>query len=181
MHRIRRVLALTASIAVVAACDVERISFGVADGAARRWDPWIVTDRAVYPVFYTATGVEADIGFTFHNRSRSTVVVPACGGQPHRPVLEKLIHGEWFEVFTPLEECWGEPLRIGPGATRSYTFRVRAARPHTGLQPRFETDHVPGIYRLRWAVHEVDADAPFRLGWPLPLEYRVSNEFRLTH
>jgi hypothetical protein len=182
MRYVARLLAVLAVLLVTAGCDVEQITLGgVGAGAVpERWEPWIETDRTTYVARYTAQTVELTIGFRFENRSRLSAAVPRCT-QPHRPVLDKLVFGEWVEVFTPIEGCWGEPFVIGPRRAASFTFRVQAGRPHTFHEPQFRTSHIPGIYRLRWDVYEYDPFSQFRVGAPFPIEHRVSNEFRIIH
>lgn len=57
-----------------------------------------------------------------------------------------------------------------------------AGLPGNNAYPKFETDEVPGIYRLVWGLQRTwtpDSAGP-GLGEMLPLEERVSNEFRIT-
>jgi hypothetical protein len=178
-----RYMALAAAVAVLPACDVERITVGGgfhSTAAQERGEPWLVTDRTVYTAHYTRETIEITIGFRFHNHSRFPVAVPRCT-HFHRPVLDKLVGDEWVEVFTPLEACWSEPLVVGAGRYQDFTFRVQAGRPHTVHHPQFQTTRIPGIYRLRWDVYQYDALSQFRVGAPLPIEHRVSNEFRIVH
>jgi hypothetical protein len=179
MRRGIRTLAGVSCILVLAGCEVEQVTFGTNEGAARRADWWLETDSLVYTVEYTPNTVVLDIAFTFHNRTSRTLAVPRCA-QVHRPALEKLVYGEWHEVYRPFEECWADPLLIPPGAVRRFSYPIRAPRTPAGEGPRFETSHIPGRHRLRWEVYEHDPFAPYRIGWPLPLQYRVSNEFRLV-
>jgi len=183
MVRAARRIGWLVMVAAVAACDVDRITIGVGTAGlhhADRWDPWLITDRTTYVARYTASTVILDINFQFENRSRVAVAIPRCT-QPHRPVLDKLVAGEWVEVFTPLETCWDQPLVVGPGRTSQFSVRVRAGLPHTNIHPQFRTSHVPGTYRLRWDLYRYEPHAQFRIGAALPLEYRVSNEFRIVH
>jgi hypothetical protein len=180
-----RGMAVVLAVLALGGCDVDRLAFGgspsviVAD-PANRWEPWLSTDRTVYVARYTSHTIELTIRFRFENRSRISAAIPRCT-HPHRPVLDKLLGGEWVEVFTPAEMCWGEPLVVGPGRYQDFSFPVQAGRPHTMLEPQFRTTQIPGIYRLRWDVYQYDAFGQFRIGAPFPIEYRVSNEFRITH
>jgi hypothetical protein len=166
-----------------AGCDVAEITFGGTDasyGTSQRWSPWITTDHQTYVLEYTQNTVGFDIVLRFHNRGRVAAAIPRCGGA-HRPVLEKLVWGEWVEVLSPQEECWDVPAVVGPGRSASYVYRVRAGRPHTTLEPQFRTNNIPGTYRLRWDIYEYDMLSQFHIGPLLPIESRVSNEFRVIH
>jgi hypothetical protein len=180
MHRIIRAVLVLCCGLTAAACDIERITFGEARTGAVRLQPWLETDRLTYTAYYTRDTIELDIGFTFHNDGRVPVAIPRCV-HPHRPVLDRLTGGRWHEVFTPVETCWAEPLVVGAGRSERFVFRVRAGRPHTRIEPQFRTSHVPGTYRLRWDLYEYDAFSQFRTGRRLPMEHRVSNEFRIVH
>jgi hypothetical protein len=173
---------LGAAVILTSACELDQVTFGdrTGRGAPERFEPWLTTDRLSYTAFFTPTTIEIDIGFTFVNHGRTAVAVPRCT-HPYRPVLDKLIGHEWFEVFTPLEPCWDEPLVINAGRSHDFVFRVRAARPHTHGQPQFLTTRLPGTYRLRWEVYEYDVFSQFRVGRLLPIVNRVSNEFRIVH
>jgi hypothetical protein len=181
MQAVRRVVVFAALLAATG-CDVDRITVGGHPGVVvtDRWTPWLVTDHSVYTLRYTAQTVEVDIRFRFENRSRHAVAIPRCT-HPYRPALDKLIGGEWVEVLSPRDLCWNEPVVVGPNRSQYFAFRVQAWRPHMGLEPRFQTNHIPGTYRLRWDIYEYDAFGQFRIGAPLPIEHRVSNEFRLIH
>jgi hypothetical protein len=182
MRTLSRLIPVLCCAAAVAACDVDRVTFGVhgADHGGARFQPWLVTDHDTYIAYYRRDTIEIDIPFTYHNRGRVAVAVPRCT-QPHRPVLDRLVSGEWHEVLTPVEACWDEPLVIGVGRSERFMLRVRAGRPHTTIEPQFRTTHIPGTYRLRWELYEHDPAAPFRIGPLLPIEHRVSNEFRIIH
>jgi hypothetical protein len=182
MAKVARGLGILIIAAAAAACDVDSITIGDDAGfrAGERWRPWITTDHQTYVIGYTHSTVELTIGLRFDNRGRQAVAIPRCGGA-HRPVLEKLMFGEWVEVLTPVEECWDVPAVVGPGRSVRYVYHVRAGRPHTTLHPQFQTNHIPGTYRLRWDIYEYDMHSQFHIGPLLPIEYRVSNEFRVIH
>ncbi|CAN5756334.1 hypothetical protein BH23GEM9_BH23GEM9_32320 [soil metagenome] len=181
MQHAVRILGVLACAVTLTACEVERVTFGQTGAALARdrWDPWLDTDRSVYRAWYTQDRIELDIGFRFVNRLRQPVAIPGCG-HAYRPSLDKLVGGEWVEVLSYREPCWDEPLVIGVGRERTFLYRIRAGRPHTLIEPQFQTTHLPGTYRLRWEIYEYDAFSQFRIGNLLPTEYRVSNTFRIT-
>jgi hypothetical protein len=183
MQHVTRTLGILLIAVLAAACDIESITIG-SDEAGRfgadRWRPWLTTDHPTYVLAYTANTVELTIGLRFENRGRQSVAIPRCTGV-HRPVLDKLVFGEWVEVLTPVEACWDVPLVVGPGRSLTYTYHVRAGRPHTTLEPQFRTSRIPGTYRLRWEIYEYDMLSQFHIGPLLPIEHRVSSEFRIIN
>jgi hypothetical protein len=170
------------ALVLLTACDATRISFGDEAGhrVPERWRPWLTTDHQTYVVGYTHNTVELTIGLRFENRSRQSVAIPRCAFA-HSPVLDKLVFGEWVEVLTPVRQCWDLPIVVGPGRTVTHTWRISAGRPHTTIQPQFQTTRIPGTYRLRWELYEYDPLSQFHVGRLLPIEHRVSNEFRIIH
>jgi hypothetical protein len=164
----------------VSACELERLSLGAPRAGLEPIPPdaWLQTDRLTYSAFFTATTIEFDVGFTFTNRARFAVAIPRCV-RPFRPALDKLIAGVWVEVLRHAEACVAEPLVIGPRRSQRFVLRVRAGRPNSFIEPQFRTAELPGIYRLRWQVYEHDPTRPDGVGPLLPLEFRVSNEFRI--
>jgi hypothetical protein len=183
MQQLARGLGLVLVALLAAGCDVESITLGD-EGAGRRapdrWQPWITTDHQTYVLGYTQSTVELTIGLRFDNRGRASAAIPRCAGT-HRPALDKLMWGEWVEVLSHAESCWDVPVVVGPGRSVSYVYRIRAGRPHTNLYPQFQTSHIPGTYRLRWDIYEYDMHSQFHIGPLLPIESRVSNEFRIIH
>jgi hypothetical protein len=174
---------IVAATLVLAGCEIDGATVGVAStgpAAADGYDPWLVPDRTTYVARYTSQTVEVAIPFHFQNRSRVPVAIPACT-HPRPPVLDKLVAGEWVEVYTPLQSCWAEPLVVAPGRSVHATLRVRAGLQHTTIEPRFRTSRIPGTYRLRWEAYRYEPHAQFRIGAALPLEHRVSGEFRIMH
>jgi hypothetical protein len=141
----------------------------------------IQTDRAEYTLRYTEQLAEATIGVRYTNRTGSPVYLPTCH-VPHPPVLEKRVGSTWVAAYRPaVLACLGPPVVIQPGATYEYTFKVVAGRPGTNSFPQFEVAEIPGTYRLVWGLLSTwDPDGPGPgLGRSLPLEQRVSNEFRI--
>jgi hypothetical protein len=168
------------TLLLLAGCDVDQVMFGGAGGVQVpvRHEPWLRVVQGPVIAYYRPDTIELDVAFTFTNRGRTTVAVPRCT-RPHQPALDKLIGHEWVEVLAPAGACWAEPLVIGAGRTVTVDLRVVAGRWHTFIEPQFRTSRVPGIYRLRWDIYEYDALSQFRIGARLPVEYRVSNEFRI--
>ena len=142
----------------------------------------IQTDRAEYAVRYTQQLAELTIGVKYVNRTGGTVYLPTCQ-VPHPPVLEKRVGTGWVAAYrAPVLMCLGPPVVIRPGERYDYTFKVSAGRPGTNYFPQFEVAEITGTYRLVWGLlgtWDPDGSGP-GLGRPLPLEQRVSNEFRIT-
>jgi hypothetical protein len=181
-----RVLTVCMLPLLVTGCDVDSITLGAAGSRLpERFEPWLLTDRETHVILFTPETIEFEVPFTFTNRGPAAVAIPRCTqpGARHglpMPALDKLVQGEWVEVLRAAESCFGDPLVIRRGASHEFTARIVAGRPHTHIQPQFRTTQLPGSYRLRWEVYEHDPFASFRFGRLLPVEYRVSNEFRLT-
>lgn len=139
------------------------------------------TDRASYRLDTTSRGHQLDIDFTFTNPTGRRVYVPTCR-TPHPPGLEKWQNGAWVRAYSPVVlECLGPPLVIEPGAAYAGTLSIHAGRAGTRQYPQFQVESIPGTYRLVWNVlgnWAPDGPEP-GLGTPLPLEQRVSNNFRI--
>jgi hypothetical protein len=180
MQRINPAFIMLGLAVALTACDVNQITFGDTAGTVRnRWEPWLETGRGTYTAWYSGDRIELDIDFTFTNRGRRTVAIPRCT-VPHQPALDKLVGGEWVEVVASRSQCWERPALLGAGRSEQFTYRVRAGRLYSGLEPEFRTTQVPGTYRLRWDIYEVDEFSQFGIGALLPIEHRVSNEFRIV-
>lgn len=141
----------------------------------------IQTDSAVYHVRTSEYAYELTIGLTYRNTSGGTAYISTCKA-PVPPVLEKWEDGKWVTAFAPVVlMCLGPPVVIEAGEAYAYTYRVLAShQPNT--YPQFEVAEIPGRYRLVWHILGTwTPDGPEAgLGKELPLEYRISNSFRIA-
>jgi hypothetical protein len=138
---------------------------GCRTGAARGRQPTVtlVTDSTRYTIrqangFYVAT-----IGFV---------------QTPGPPLLEKNVDGRWVRAYDPVVlACLTiPPFRIPAGASYRGTLHFDVAQRGRNAFPTLEVDSIPGIYRLRWALHEgPDPDAD-----NTTLAEAISNEFRFV-
>jgi hypothetical protein len=116
---------------------------------------------------------------TFTNRTNGAVYLPVCKGvlPPH---LEKRVNDEWVLAHAPIIPlCLGSPVKIKSGKSYRYIFKMQARLP-TYEGPGFYPEEVAGTYRLVWEIYETWTPDKYPLGKLLPLEKRVSNEFRLS-
>jgi hypothetical protein len=137
-------------------------------------DAPIQTDKKIYKVAVTSQSVKFTINYSYVNRTSRAVFLPTCR-TPYRPLIEKKIEGRWVTVFQPVElMCAGPPVRIEPGEKYRDTFDVEAFLPGNNMHPEFKVDvrEIEGLYRL---VHLFSGQDQI-----LPMEERISNEFKLT-
>ena len=130
----------------------------------------------------TVLGYRLEIPHVFTNHTRAPVYIKNCiGGFPIN--LEKRVDGEWAQVYVGggLLQCLSAPIVVEPGATHSDTLEVGYAFPGTIYSPQMDPAELPGNYRMVWpnVLSSFQSDGP-PFGEPIPLEYRVSNEFQLT-
>lgn len=174
------------SICLVAmACTASREEPGgetpMGDAAPSPSSPSITTDHPSYRPRRTADALELDIVTTFTNRASDTVRLHPCGSSSQPAFsLEKWVDGAWRPAYSQAcpEILMLDPPKVGPGASRTDTARVRAMLAANAM-PRFEADPIAGEYRVvytqayrSWRPNE----GPGEL---LPLEQRVSNTFRI--
>ncbi len=137
----------------------------------------------------------SDWGVMYNNRSDSTVfflftntcgvyVPPNCGSWDPWPIFERLTGGNWIPAMSSARVAVGtaevHPVAAGDSLELSHrlSFPGRSFEFNTGLP----IDSIAGTYRLRYLVYGnpgPDARGP-RENDLLPIEDRVSNEFRLT-
>jgi hypothetical protein len=112
-------------------------------------NPWLRTDSAVYHVQTSASGHSVTIGAEFTNRTNGRVYFSRCHSL-YPPVLEKLIGGEWVEVYNPpVLLCYQEPLALASGETHAYTYRVIAGLRGSNSYPQFEIAEIPDVRHRR--------------------------------
>jgi hypothetical protein len=115
------------------------------------------------------------INYSYVNRSGDTVFLPTRV-RPYRPLIEKKVEGRWVSAVDLLElMCAGPPLQIESGKRRQDSFEVEAVLPGNNILPKLKVEvrEIEGVYRLVPAFET-------RNHQRLPLEDRVSNEFKLT-
>ncbi len=132
-------------------------------------------------VTYRPMAFKVNINISYTNRTGSTVYIPTCQG-PLQPNLEKKVKGKWVVAYGPGGRmCRGAPVRIEPGETYRDTFKVEAFWPRRNSNLDFFDEEIEGAYRLVYDLHDIYVfplgREPDRL---LPLEERISNEFRLV-
>ena len=154
--------------------------------------PFITTDLDVYEAEIGEMVVQSDtiwyveltIPMTYTNRSGEVVWLTSCGQDYiHPPRLERRVDGAWETAYEPPHRaCGGPSIRLEPGASHSYEFRIRGHDPHSAarVQPVWYPDQVAGEYRINWWKSLVLVTGQDRLPDPVPLEERISNTFRIT-
>jgi hypothetical protein len=141
----------------------------------KKGDAPIQTDEKIYKVTVTPRSVKFMINYSYVNRGRGVVYLPTCV-RPYRPLLEKKVDGRWATaVESPEFLCLGPPVRIEPGERYQDSFQVEAFLPGGYILPRLlvAVQDIEGEYRLAHVFEMPNHQ-------PLPLEDRVSNEFKLT-
>lgn len=131
-------------------------------------------------ITYRPMAFKVKINISYTNRTGITVYIPTCQGR-FRPNLEKKVKGKWVVAYGPGGRlCRGAPVRIEPGETYRDTFKVEAFWPRHNSNLDFFDEEIEGTYRLVYDLHDIYifpmGREPDRL---LPLEERISNEFRL--
>jgi hypothetical protein len=142
-------------------------------------DTYLTTDATEY-VIRVEGGLRAvDFELTYRNPLDVAVAVPGCHS-PARPMLQKLVDGEWVQAFSPIElACITAPLVIPARGTHRFRYALRADPHDLGRWRAAVGGALDGTYRLRWWVGLHDRRALNGMGEPLPLEYVVSNPFEL--
>ena len=139
--------------------------------------PSIVTDSTQYTVHDVNGFYSANIGYSYTNRTGTTVSVNYCG-KPGPVGIEKRVDGQWVGAYDPIVlACLTiPPFRLATGESYHGAFNFGAAQPGRNMMPVLEVDSVPGIYRLRWGLRRgPDPDATEAS----PVD-AISNEFRLV-
>lgn len=143
--------------------------------------PLIHTSAPSYSLVNRGETVGADIPFTFVNRTGADVYLAGCTGAVP-PFLERKKGSDWEKAWEPTSySCnLSGPVRIAPGEIRADTLFLYAFPLGDQRRPQFENLDVAGTYRLRWDKALSSYDATLTPpGAPIPLAFRVSNEFQL--
>lgn len=140
----------------------------------------IQTDSLLYSLKPQDRGWATRIPFEYRNPTSDTIYVVNC----NRIVgmdLEQHIGSEWQAIWHPvMPACLSPPIVIAPGAIYADTITIFGARPDTNTEPAFPDTTFTGRYRLVWQglVRRYRMDSGADFGDPVPLEDRISNEFR---
>lgn len=142
-------------------------------------ETFLTTDAPVYEIRVEGTVHAVDFELTYRNPLNVAVAVPACHSHT-RPMLQKLVDGEWVYAFSPIELlCITAPLVIPARGTHQFRYELRAAAHDLARWPGAADGTLDGTYRLRWSVGLHDRRADAGVGKRLPEEYVVSNTFEL--
>lgn len=139
------------------------------------------TASDVYTVGDSRDVLALTIDLQYTNRTSLPRYLPACRG-PVPPVLEKLVHGRWIVVYSPVTlTCLEPPVVIAPGDTYRYKFQVNAAR-RGQWKPELLVDRVAGKYRVRWRMFETweHLNHPPWFGRLAREDEQISNTFRIA-
>lgn len=158
-------------------CTKTALPEGVNSGiAADNTTAPIKTDRRVYPAPGPEIPPEPSVPLiaAYTNRTGRTAYLGPCGGIPPRFSLEKRVNGRW-------ERGYGFPCAlavpnasfpVAPGETRVDTLML--------YRRYFAHEALAGTYRVVYTIYESwDPDGTPPGTGLLPVEDRVSNEFRI--
>jgi hypothetical protein len=149
-------------------------------GVDRDGETLLQTEELEYRLRETLSGLRVEIPYTFSNRTGSRVYLVNCRGDVS-PSLERKHGFQWVHGWASVKlMCLSSPVVIEPGAEYRDTLRVIAWRFGSNNGPRFETEEIEGVYRLRWdqALSSFDPNQ-YPFGEDIPLDSRVSNSFVL--
>ena len=142
--------------------------------------PLIQTEELVYALTPRGNALEAEIRYTFENRTGGPVYLVNCGGS-FDIALDRLDGGQWIPAWgSIIPSCLSPEIRIGRGEVFADTLSVRGAPPGSNAYPQFASPDPSGTYRIRWVVAYATVQDGLGVGPPVPEEYRVSNSFELT-
>jgi hypothetical protein len=142
-------------------------------------EAFLTTNAPIYDVRVEGPLHAVDFELTYRNPLNVAVAVPACH-TPARPMLQKLVNGEWVYAFSPVElMCITAPLVIPARGTHQFRYQLRADAYDLKRWPESADGTLDGTYRLHWWVGLHDRQADNGLGKPLPEAYVVSNTFEL--
>jgi hypothetical protein len=181
MPRRRSVLRLAlVSLVWAAACGTDPATPDGADflRAPSRDAAAFQTDALEYTLLRNDAGYHMQIGVEYTNTTGATSYFVNCNGATAL-VLEKWVADEWVAVWWPiLPECLSPPIEVRPGGRWPTVVHVFAGFPGTDYYPQFDTQDLPGVYRLRWTQLLRESDGQrYPLGEPLALAHTISNRF----
>lgn len=141
----------------------------------------IQTERLQYELQRTDDAVQADISYTFTNKTETPVFIVNCNGST-AVRLEKRVEGQWTVAWGNIvPACLSPPIVVDAGESVTRTLFVYGGDPGCSCAPKFSVEDREGIYRivLTNVLESFDEDA-YRFGPTAPKRYRVSNAFQLT-
>jgi hypothetical protein len=180
--RLRRQLLLmaAASLVLAGACSGDPATPDGADflRAPSRDAAPFQTDALEYALLRNDIGYHMQIGVEYTNLTGVTSYFVNCNGATAL-ALEKWIDDAWVAVWWPvLPECLSAPIEVRPGERWTTEVHVFGGLPGTDYYPQFDTQDLPGVYRLRWTqlLRTYDPDR-YPFGELLALAHTVSNRF----
>jgi hypothetical protein len=179
MKLVRTAAALALALAG-AGCTHGDVSTGLAS-LARDGEPAIRTDADAYELRpWGHNGLATEIHIRFRNITNRPLAIVNCH-QILTPVLQKRSGDDWIDMWQPATPmCISQPIVIRPGRVYERTIHVFGALPPSNVSPEFASRDVAGTYRMVMGSVVTDYDHDRQdFGNPVPLEFRVSNEFEL--
>ena len=137
----------------------------------------LTTDSLEYGVSQAGGLYQAAIGFTYTNRTDTVLSVNYCR-VPGPPTLEKRVDGQWVRAYDAVRLlCLAiPPFRLPAGESYHADLRLAVGVPGANVFPQLDVDSIPGVYRLRWALHV----GPNPDATDTTMVQAISNEFRLV-
>ena len=124
--------------------------------------------------------LEGSVPYTYRNTLPDTLYIVNCLGQVAAS-FQKKSGDTWQNFWSPtVLLCLSPPVKIAPGTSITGTARIYGSRAGANSYPQLPNGDLTGTYRLLISpvvFHYTDRGQ--RFGAPVPLEQRVSNEFRL--
>jgi hypothetical protein len=145
---------------------------------------FIHTDRTTYEASFGEIQIgdeliwyiEFELPLLYTNRSSVAVHFSTCNGV-NPPRLERVLDGAWNVAYQPPHlACFGPPIRVDPGETLDYVFKVRGYDPGSDVRPVWIPGQRGGNFRINWWPVIRRADDP---STPMKLEESVSNTFEV--
>jgi hypothetical protein len=150
-------------------------------GLSRDGEPAIRTDADAYELRpWGHIGLATEIHIRFRNITNRTLAIVNCH-EMLTPVLQKRTADGWIHMWSPPTlMCLSRPIVILPGRVYERTIHVVGALPPSNVSPEFASRDVAGTYRMVMGSVVTGYDANRQgFGDPVPLQFRVSNEFEL--
>lgn len=179
MKLVRTATALAVAIAATS-CAAGDVTTGLAS-LARDGEPAIRTDADTYELRpWGHDGLATEIHIRFRNITNRPLAIVNCH-EMLTPVLQKRTADGWIHMWSPPTlMCLSRPIVIRPGRVYERTIHVFGALPPSNVSPEFASRDVAGTYRMVMGSVVTGYDANRQdFGNPVPLQFRLSNEFEL--